>query len=95
MVRLKIIFLSLLMLLSPVSFAMEEITLAENAVAHMPIVVSPSASSSVISSANKLDDYLAQITGATFQIVSGDGARVLLWELLLIFPICIRRNSLI
>ena len=66
---------SLIALLSPLSYAMEEITLFENGIALMPIVVSPTASSSVTSSANKLVDYLGQITGDTFQIVQGNGEK--------------------
>lgn len=62
-------------LMSPISFAMEEATLAVDGLALMPIVVSPTASDSVVSSANKLAHYLGQITNADFQIIRDNEAK--------------------
>jgi hypothetical protein len=57
-----------------IGFAVEEITLTKAGVAKMPIIVSQIASNSVLSSANKLADYLGKITNGQFQIMTGNGA---------------------
>lgn len=48
--------------------------LAENGEAKMPIVIAEAASKEIKAAAAELADYLKQITGATFEVINGDGS---------------------
>jgi hypothetical protein len=62
------------------------LVLAENGVAKLPIVISADASKETLATANEFADYLKRITGAAFDIKTGDGTSGIVLGTLEQFP---------
>ena len=63
-----------------------ELVLAANGEALLPIVISPEASAGTKSVAAELAGYLKQVSGAEFEVTSGDGARGIVLGAIQEFP---------
>jgi len=66
--------------------AAERLLLAENGAARLPIVVAQDASESTRQVAAELAEYLGRITGAKFDVTTGDGVRGIVLGTLAQFP---------
>src|SRR4051812_46883391 len=71
--RMPRLLILLLMIVSFTNTRAAEVTLAENGRAAMPIVIAPAASESTKAVAKELAGYLQRVTGAAFEVTTGDG----------------------
>ena len=62
------------------------VALAADGTARLPIVISPNASERTRKVADELSDYLSQITGAPFEVQTGDGSQGIVLGTLAEFP---------
>src|SRR5690606_20293789 len=73
---IRLLALMLFCLLAVLNVAMAhgaEVELASGGQARMKVVVSPQASEQSLAAARELADYLGRISGATFEVTTGDG----------------------
>src|SRR4051812_21516986 len=75
-----------LFIAAPRAAAAAELLLAENGAARLPIVISAKAAEPIKAVAKELADYLQRITGAAFDVTTGDGKTGIVLGTLAEFP---------